>query len=277
MPTVASDWSNIQWCLDHPNCCRSWPAGSSMNPLSENARFLGTIRVRITYLNIHSRNMVRANVGPCQGSKWMSGTYHFPHDALHASAIGVSLRLLSSQGHDTPELRAVFCNQPGNYRPYFVITELRSLQVRLQNIHFPLLFFSQVVASTLLVIGYRLAPLLHLLLQHSYAISFSQRLSKLWILAIGARHLQVMDSTQRHAQRVEFELVACSLCILYFFAQFLFDRKFLGALLHKIFLLTLFVLSMPFSILRETTCIVAPRFIVGDSWIAGGFFYLRYA
>src|SRR5713101_1989940 len=43
MPTVASDWSNIQWCLDHPNCCRSRPAGSSMNPMSENARFLGAI------------------------------------------------------------------------------------------------------------------------------------------------------------------------------------------------------------------------------------------
>src|SRR5258707_14706281 len=124
------------------------------------------------------------------------------------------------------ELFAMLADKIGDECTQFSFTHIGTGEIGLEEIGLELLSGSQFVAFGLLVQLDGLVTFLGLCLQHFIAISFGQRLTKVGILAVCARYLQIMDRAQGHAQRVQALLLFGALSLLNVLAQLLFQRKF---------------------------------------------------
>src|SRR5690242_1827413 len=109
---------------------------------------------------------------------------HLSHNTLNTSAICTPFGLFRRLWHHLAKLFSILLDQACNNGTYLLVADLRGLQVTLKNVQFALLFFGEIVSSTLLIQRNGLVALLGFLLQHAHRIRLGQRLTIFRVLAI---------------------------------------------------------------------------------------------
>src|SRR6266487_6487427 len=106
-------------------------------------------------------------------ASWLISSNQLSNNLLYTCSISTTFCLFYSQRHDTFKLLALLFNQSGDYRSQFIITQLRTLNIGLQNLHLALFFFNKLVTATLFIKRNCLTALFYLLFQNLQTISFS--------------------------------------------------------------------------------------------------------